>query len=240
MTGTIRCIAVLAAMTSELKLVKRALGITATSTEPLRSNYKGITVITAVTKMGLVAAQETAEALFSKYGGEIDHLFVVGIAGACDLSLAIGEVLVPESVVDERDGIARVPVNLGDRQPSGIIYSTDQLCYDRDFVALLQRKKVTLVDMESGAIAAVCERNHCPFTVVRAVSDKVDRHAENFTVFHLANDDGSPRVMAALLYILKNPRRLVYLVSMARGTKKAIEASTAELMKSIERLIVRT
>ena len=242
MVRKIRCIAILAAMSSELKSVRRYLGIECVPEYghiDCSGTYKGITVITAVTKMGLVAAQSATEEIFLKYGATIDHLFAVGIAGANDVSLNIGEVVIPESVVDERDGITRYPVNLSDRQPSGVIYSTDQLCYDTNFVAMLQSKNVSLVDMESGAIAAVCERNHCPFTIIRAVSDKVDKHAENFEVFHLANDDGSPRYMAAARYILAKPWRINYLVSMALGAKKAIDASSAELIKNIEKLLVR-
>lgn len=238
----IQCIAILAAMSSELKSVKRSLGIECVPEDghiDCSGTYKGVTAITAVTKMGLLAAQSATEKIFLKYGATVDHLFVVGIAGANDLSLNIGEVVIPESVIDERDGVVRYPVNLSDRQPSGVIYSTDQLCYDSNFVAMLHSKNVSLVDMESGAIAAVCERNHCPFTIIRAVSDKVDKHAETFEVFHLANDDGSPRYMAAARYILAKPWRINYLVSMALGAKKAIDASSAELIKNIEKLLVR-
>ena len=66
--------------------------------------------------------------------------------------------------VDGRDKTVRYPTNLSDPQSSGLIYSTDQLAYSKEFVAMLQDRKVSLVDMESGAIAAVCERNNSPFT----------------------------------------------------------------------------
>jgi nucleoside phosphorylase len=242
MGNSIRTIAILSAMSSELKPVRRALGLTGEPRDDASCAlgwYKGVRIIAAVTKMGLGAAQKATEQLFAKFGAEIDHLFVVGIAGAYDPGLKVGEVIVPEWVVDERDGVARYPVNLSDRESSGVIYSTDQLCYDKAFVAMLRSKQVSLVDMESGAIAAVCERNNCPFTIVRAVSDRVDKHAEHFDVFYLANEDGSPRYMAAIRYVLGKPWRIAYLISMGLGAKKAIHASSAELLKNVERLLSR-
>jgi adenosylhomocysteine nucleosidase len=242
MANSIRTIAIVSAMSAELKPVRQALGLGVKPQAGVNHTcgfYKGVTVVTVVTKMGLVAAQNATEELFSTFGSGIDHLFVVGIAGANDPGLNIGDVVIPEYVVDERDGISRYPINLGDSESSGVIYSTNQLQYDSGFVAMLHSKKVSLVDMESGAIAAVCERNNCPFTVIRAVSDRIDKHAENFDVFHLANADGSPRYMAAACYIFKRPWKVTYLIAMALGAKKAINSSSAELLKNIERLLAR-
>jgi nucleoside phosphorylase len=228
-------------MSSELKPVRRALGLdssTQAGSGCVRGMYKGVTIITVVTRMGLAAAQSATEELFASAGSNIDHVFVVGIAGANDPELQIGEVVIPTSVVDERDGVFRYPENLSDLQSSGLLYSTDQLAYSEEYVAMLNDRKVSLVDMESGAIAAVCERNNCPFTVIRAVSDRVDKHAENFDVFHLANDDGSPRYLAAIRYILRKPWKIAYLISMGLGAKKAIDASSAELLKTVECLLL--
>jgi nucleoside phosphorylase len=240
MAGEIRTIAILSAMSSELKPVRRALGLgveTQAGSGYTRGIYKGVTVITAVTRMGLAAAQRATEELFATVGPDIDHVFVVGIAGANDPRLRIGEVVMPISVVDERDGISRYPANPCGFEPAGLIYSTDQLAYSKEFVAMLQDRKVSLVDMESGAIAAVCERHKCPFTIVRAVSDRVDKHAENFDVFHLAHDDGSPKYGAAIRYVLGKPWKIFYLASMGLGAKKAINASSAVLLKNIECLL---
>ncbi len=229
-------------MSAEMKPVLRALGLgvrTSGDAGYTRGVYRGVTVITAVTKMGLVAAQRTTEELFSHVGADIDHLFVVGIAGANDPQLKIGEVIAPTYVVDERDGIPRFPVNLSNVPSSGVIYSTDQLFYSKEHLAMLQEKNVSLVDMESGAIAAVCERHNCPFTIVRAVSDRVARHAENYDVFHLAHDDGSPNYLAAIRYILRRPWKVAYLISMGLGANKAIKSSSSELVKAIDALLSR-
>lgn len=242
MVSEIRSIAILAAMATELKPVARLLGLRpmqGAGNPFLSGSYKGMPVIAAVTNMGLAAAQQRTQQLFA-LRATIDHLFVIGIAGALQQSLNIGEVINPVAVVDGRDGIDRFPVNLSERAPAGTICSSDQLQYDDEYVAMLYQRKVLAVDMESGAIAAECERHGCPYTVIRAVSDRVDEHAKSFDVFHLANTDGSPRYLAALRYVLMRPTQIPYLMAMARGSNKAIAASTAELMRNIDTLLQRS
>jgi adenosylhomocysteine nucleosidase len=241
MESKVRSIAILAAMSSELKPVARRLGLKrmpGANNPFLLGSYKGVPVIAAVTNMGLAAAQQRTQELFA-LRASIDHLFVVGIAGALQQSLNIGDVVIPVAVVDGRDGIERSPVNLSERAPAGVIYSSDELHYDDDYVAMLHQRKVSVVDMESGAIAAVCEHHGCPYTVIRAVSDRVDEHAKNFDVFHLANADGSPRYLAALRYMLTRPTQIGYLMAMSSGSKKAIAAATEELMRNIANLLLR-
>ena len=237
MADRVDTIAIVSAMSAELKPVLRALGLAGLNSGGAGiscGTYRGAKIVTAVTTMGLVAAQRVTEELFARFGAEIDHLFVVGIAGANDPQLHIGDVLVPTFVVDARDGVQRYPVNLSDRDACGIIYSTDQLGYSKEYVALLREKNVSLVDMESGAIAAVCERNNCPFTIVRAVSDRVDAHAQNYDVFGLAHADGSPNYPAAIRYLLKKPWKVPYLVAMALGASKAIGSASTALVKAVD------
>ncbi|MCB1691053.1 MAG: hypothetical protein KDI33_21330 [Halioglobus sp.] len=234
---SIRCIAILSATASELRPVQRSLGIAGKPREGenyCAGSYKGVTVITAITDAGLAAAERATEALFARFGDTIDHVFVVGRAGAYDLRLKIGEVVIPEAVVDQRDGIARTPVNLSARAPSGVIYSSDKHGFDDEYIDDLNNNSVSVVDMESGAIATVCHRYGCPLTVVRAVSDQVDLLAESRDVYQLAglSDYGS-----ALRFALQRPRRIAYLVTTLLGVKKAISASSRELLRNIESLL---
>lgn len=235
--GPIRCIAILAALKSELEPVRRSLGI---SSKPLagedfcRGTYRGVTVITAVTNVGVAAAQAAAENVFARYGATIDHLFVVGTAGAFELQLSIGEVLIPESVVDHRDGIVRRTVNLSANAPSGVIYSADKGNFDDEYVAALNRNNVSCIDTDSAAITAVCGQQGCPVTIVKAVSDKVDLLVESREVFYLTD---SPDYRDVLRFALRRPQRIAYIIALTLGAKKAIAAASAELLRNIDRLL---
>jgi nucleoside phosphorylase len=217
--------------------MQQALGIASKPVEGedyCKGVYKGVTVITVATNVGLAAAQAATETLLSRYGSTLEHIFVVGTTSAFDLRLKVGEVVVPESVMDERDGIARRPVNLGLREPAGVIYSTDQQYCEADYVAILNNRNVASVDAISGAVSAACEQHGCPFTVVKAVSDTMDLLAEPHDLFHLA---GMPDCRSALRFALRRPHRIAYLIGLALGAKKAIAASCEELLINIENLL---
>ena len=233
----IRHIAILAADSSVLKPVQRSLGIVGEHPSEgafSAATYKGATVITGVTPAGLVSAQASAEALFSSYGNTIDHLFIVAINSAFDLHLGIGEVVFPKAVVDDRDGVARYPVNPGVRDSSGVIYSSDRRHCDEDYVAALNDYNVSGVDSVTGAVAAVCDRHGCAFTVVSAVGEKMDLLAEPGDVFQLA---GLPSYRSALRFALRRPQRIAYLIAMTLGIKKAIASAATEVLASVESLL---
>ncbi|CAA0078571.1 5'-methylthioadenosine/S-adenosylhomocysteine nucleosidase [Halioglobus japonicus] len=233
----IRRIAIFSAMASELKAVRLSLGI---ATEPREGEdcctgaYQGVTVVTAVTGEGLTAAQKSAEVLFTHFGGAIDHVFVVGRASAYDLRHKIGEVITPEVVVDRRDGIARYPINLSARLPLGVIYSSDKQSYDDEYIADLNSNNVSVIDRNSGAISAVCQRYGCPITIVRAVSDQVDLRADPLDIFRPPEGQD---YRAMVRFALRRPRRIAYLIATALGFRKAVAASSRELLNSIDRLI---
>lgn len=233
----IRRIAIFSAMASEAERVQRLLGVVS---EPQKGEdyctgtYRGVTVISAVTGGGLAVAQKAAETLFTRFGGAIDHVFVVGRAGAYDLRHKVGEVITPEEVVDRRDGIARHPVNLSARSPLGVIYSSDKQGYDHGYIAELNSSNVSVIDGQSGAIAAVCQRYGCPITIVRAVSDHIDLLADPDDIFE------PERVQdhrAMVRFAWRRPRRIAHLITTMLGVRKAVAAAARELKNNIDSLI---
>ncbi len=73
--------------------------------------------------------------------------------------------------------------------------------------------------METAAVAAVCEAHGTPWSVVRAVSDR----GLDPEVAGLSRDDGSPRMGAALGYIVRQPRRVGGLARLARDSARAAQ-----------------
>ncbi|MCB1703547.1 MAG: hypothetical protein KDI17_01735 [Halioglobus sp.] len=233
---SIRRIAILAADRSVLKPVRRALGVTHGNSAEEAFNsvtFKGVTVITGVIPVGLASAEAATEALFSSCGDSIDHLFVVTTNSAFDLQLGVGDVVFPTVVMDSRDGVARYPVNPA-ACCQGVIYSSDHCDFDDDYVASLNDNGVSGVDSVAGAVAVVCDRYDCAYTVVSAVSDTMDLLAEPRDRFLSA---GLPTPASALRFALQRPQRIAYLIGITVGTRKAIAAATTAVMASIERLL---
>ena len=233
----IRRIAIFSAMASESQRVQRMLGV---ASEPRpgedfsTGTYRGVTVISVLAVGGLEAAQKAAEALFTGLGGDIDHVFVVGRAAAYDLRHKVGEVITPEEVVDRRDGIVRHPVNLSDRSPLGVICSSDKQRYDHSYIAELNSSNVSVIDGQSGAIAAVCQRYGCPITIVRAVSDHIDLLADPNDIFQ---PERVRDYRARLRFAWRRPRRIAHLFTTILGVRKAIAAASRELKSNLDSLI---
>ncbi len=232
-------IAILAAMTSELTPIIKRLALkkeyNKTKAYHYVGQYKQLEILAAVTKMGLKNAEEATRTLFQSE--EIDHLILVGIAGANIPELQIGQVVRTQYVIDERnDNRARIEFFDLDTLP-GVLYSSDELNYDKAFRAMLENKSVIAADMEAGPIANICEQFGCPFTATKAISDRIGKYTEPYEVFELAHEDGSPNYPRAIKYVLTKPYRLGYLINLTIGTYKAIQASAREAEIILEKII---
>lgn len=217
-------IALLAPMGSELRpLLKRlSLQRMPAGKPAVYAGTLGSTEIVATTtSMGTVAAAAAAERILD--AGPFDHVVVVGIAGGVDPNFEIGDVFVPSAVIDGATGDEYRPHLLGDLEPGGKLSTSDDFIVDEPRLAELSAKGVVAVDMETAAIAAVCERRGTPWTAFRAISDRaIEGDAE---MLSMANGDGSPNLAGAAKYILRHPGKLPFLFRLAQGATKAANAA---------------
>jgi adenosylhomocysteine nucleosidase len=105
--------------------------------------------------------------------------------------------------------------------------------------AELERSGVVGLDMETAAIAAVCESRGCPWSVFRAISDRVTDETTDAAVLALAGADGSGDLFAVARYLLVRPWRIVRLARLARGTVRAADAAADAAIRACERLAGR-
>ncbi len=224
-------IALLAPMRSELRPLVKGLALQRTpgGNPPLYFGALGSAEIVATTtSMGTVAAAAATERVLD--AGPFDHLVVVGIAGGVDPRFEIGEVFVPDAVIDGATGTEYRPHALGDLTPRGKLSTSDEFIVDEQRLAALSEQGVVAVDMETAAIAAVCERRGCPWSVFRAISDRaIEGDLEMLT---MANPDGSPNPVGALKYLVRHPWKLPFLFRLAQGATKAANAAAAAAIEA--------
>ncbi|MCX7620257.1 MAG: hypothetical protein N2037_05355 [Acidimicrobiales bacterium] len=224
------------AMRSEVGPIARGLGLEPCHIDGCAAAYQGyagsIHVVAVVTTMGTKAAQRATEALFATM--PIDHVMVAGVAGGVDPTLAIGQLVVPEVVIDSASGRELHPVTLPGHRASGVIATSDALHYgDEELNALLQAG-ITAVDMETASIGAVCEQHGCPWSAFRAISDRVQEAGHNYEAFSLANPDGTPDMSAVAWFVLRRPWRVPHLVRLGRGAHRAItQAAEATIVACV-------
>jgi adenosylhomocysteine nucleosidase len=194
----------------------------------------GAEVVAALTGIGTAAARAAAEWLLRE--AKPDHVMVVGIAGGVDPRQPIGALIAPERVIDSASGRELVPVQLGELPPRGLLLTSDALVTGRGEAAELAARGVVGLDMETAAVAAVCEERGCPWSVFRAISDRVTDGTTDPAVLALAGPDGSGDLAAVARYLLLRPWRVVRLARLARGTVLAANAAAEAAIRACERL----
>ena len=189
----------------------------------------GHDVVAVATGMGTTLAAEGTERLLDAV--PVDRVVVVGITGAIADDPPIGTLVNPAVVANAATGAEFRPAPLLEGEPSGTMWTTDDLLTDPDVLAGLRERGVVSLDMETAAIAEVCERRGVPWSVVRVVSDRADDGSVDAEVFGLSNQDGTPNGKAVARYLLRHPHKVPGLVKLGRGANrarvKAVDAAVA-------------
>jgi adenosylhomocysteine nucleosidase len=163
-----------------------------------------------------------------------------GLAGGLDPALPAGTLIVAEAVT-ANGRVWRTDPELNSRLGG----TTGHLCLGLDRVVSSAAEKqhlgretgASLVDMESGAVAAIASEAGIPFAVLRAICDPADRALPPAALVAL---DPKGRLTAARLAmsVLANPRQLWALMGLAWDAASARRAlrSRAVLFDPLEML----
>lgn len=229
MTTSARRVAVLAPMPSELRPVVKVMGLTRVGDAPFHTGrVGGVDVVATRTGMGFALARDAATRVLDAHA--VDHVLVVGIAGGIGPS-RVGDVLVPATVTDRGTGrrYSASPLVAA----AGEISSSDEFLVDPARVDALVAAGVLALDMETAAVAAVCEERAVAWSAVRVISDLATDHPDA-SVLALADADGTPRVSDGLRFMVRNPRRIPMLVRLARNSTRAAHAAAREAARQLQ------
>ena len=218
--------AFICAMPMEVQPLVKKLSLTkptASNGTLYRGRFEGREVVAIVTGMGTELALAGTRRLLDTV--EVDQVVVVGITGAVDNETPIGTLVLPEVVVDSATGSEHRPTPLGQGTPSGTMWTTDVLLTEPDDIADLRARGVVSLDMETAAVAQVCEERNISWSVFRVISDRASDGSIDEEVFRLSNQDGTPNGRAVARYFLRHPGRIPHMARLAKGAKLATEAA---------------
>jgi adenosylhomocysteine nucleosidase len=191
----------------------------------------GIQLVAGKTGIGTRLAAEATERMLDS--AEVDHVMVVGIAGGMGPS-KVGDIIYPEVVVDKASGAEYRPTPLSDVPSHGRLVTHDDFDMQPAERDALVADGFVAVDMETAAVAGVCERRGVPWSAVRSISDLVGVTPGD--VIGLANPDGTPNVGASIRYLVTKPWRIPRLVRLGLDAKgaatRAAEAAARVLRAS--------
>jgi adenosylhomocysteine nucleosidase len=219
-------IAFICAMPMELEPLTRKLGLSESSLGELTvhtGTIEGRHVVAVVTGMGTALATEGTTRLLDAV--RVERVVVVGITGAVENETPIGTLILPEVVVDGASGDEFRPSPLGEGTPAGTMWTADSLITGPDEIAGLRARGVVSLDMETAAIAALCEARAIPWSVFRVISDRATDGSVDEEVFKLSNMDGTPNIEAIERYFAEHPERVEAMARLAEGASLATESA---------------
>lgn len=223
-------IAFVCAMPMELRPLRRRLRLRKTSL-----GYTGRIgehdAIAVVTGMGTALAGLAVVRLLDAV--DVQLLIVFGITGAIENDTAIGTLVLPEMVINGVDGSEYQPDPLPLGSPHGTMWTTDELLLDPAVHADLRGRGVVSLDMETAAIAKVCQDRGVPWSVVRAISDRASDGSVDAAIFGLSHQDGTPNVAAVARYLVSHPGSAPRLVRLARASKLATERAAEAAIRAV-------
>ncbi len=212
----------------ELRPLRRRLGLRRTG-----RGYAGRigdhAVIAAVIGIGPALAGAATARLLDALA--VDLAIVVGIAGATENQTPIGTLVLPELVISGANGAEYRPTSLGIGNAHGTLCTTDQLLLDPVLHADLRARGVVALDMETAAVAKVCNQRGVPWSVVRAISDRVGDGTVDADILDLTHPDGRPNVSAVARYVVKHPGALPRLIHLAKNANLAAERAADAAIK---------
>ncbi len=211
----------LAPMQPELQPIVRRLAL-----EGDGSVYRGraaaIEIVAMLTTIGMKAGAQATQRMLEH---EVDWVMVVGIAGGVDREVPIGAVIVPEVVVDRATGGQFRPAHVGSIVPRGTLSCGDELITAADELDAMAARGVVAVDMETAAVAAVCEAARCPWSVFRGISDYAGEGLVDDAIFAMTRPDGTADPDVIARYLEENTDRKQVLARLAHDAHLATEAA---------------
>jgi adenosylhomocysteine nucleosidase len=211
-------IAFMCAMPMELRPLRRRLRLR--KSELGYAGWIGDRPVTAViTGIGTALAHAATVRLLDEV--DVERVIVVGIAGAIENQTPIGALVLPELVVSGADSSEHRPTPLRVGNAHGKLWTSDELLLDPALHANLRAAGVVALDMETAAIAKVCDEHDVPWSVVRAISDRAGDGTVDGETVGLTHPDGRPNVSAVARYLVRHPDALPRLVRLGKGAKLA-------------------
>jgi adenosylhomocysteine nucleosidase len=234
MSATTRRYGFLAPMPPELAPLRKALHLSADGEGPGAIHtgaVDGQPVVGLLTGIGLDRARARTETLLADH--RVDHVVVIGVAGGLGADVAVGDVVVPEVVVDLASGRELVPTPLGTVAHGGRLLSSDDFITDPERLAELRADGAWAIDMETAAVAMVCEDRGVPWSVFRGISDDAFDPAVDEAVLGLTKPDGTPDLAAVTRFVGRNPTRVRLLARLGRDLKSATTGAVSTALTAI-------
>ncbi|HWZ51337.1 MAG TPA: hypothetical protein VNW54_07720 [Granulicella sp.] len=182
--------------------------------------------VVACAGMGEARAALAVEAALA--AGPVTALLSVGLAGACDPALRVGDVVRAGVVVDSRTG-ERIETTQSGGQ---VLVSTEGIASVREKARLCASYGAAAVDMEAATVARLARAHGLEFRAIKAISDAAEFELEDLGRF--ATEDGQFRETAFALHAALRPHLWRKLIQLAGNSGRALAGLTKALEEQLD------
>lgn len=192
----VRNVVVLAPMPLEMDAVVGAFGLAPSGNDPREcaGRIGGSAVRAVHIGMGPPATRAALTRLLGSARPEpdaVDHVMIAGICGGLDPGIPVGSLVNPEWVVDHATGFIYRHRPPGGAPQAGKLVTTEEATLDPELSRRFLEEGCVAVDMETSAVAEVCEELGVPWSAYRCIGDRIVDGLLDERVLAMANPDGS-------------------------------------------------
>jgi nucleoside phosphorylase len=146
----------------------------------------------------------------------VEHVMIAGICGGLDPDLEVGTVINTEVVIEHTSGATYRHTPPGAVPQTGKLITTEGVSLDPELGQHFLQDGCLGVDMESSAVAEVCEAQGCPWSVYRCIGDRSFDGLLDERIVALTNPDGSGNAAGIERLIASEPELLAKLKRLSR------------------------
>lgn len=163
-----RSLAIVAALEREVRPLVKSWRVTEKEHDGRRFRFfENGDVVLVCGGIGAAAARRATEAVIVGFGPK--KVYSAGFAGALDPNLKVGDLVIPERVINAADASNTM---LGGG--SGVLVSFGSVASPEQKAKLRESFGAQAVDMEAAAVARAAEVRGVTYAVVKAISDEMD------------------------------------------------------------------
>jgi adenosylhomocysteine nucleosidase len=181
--------------------------------------------VVACAGMGAARAALAVEAAMAAV--PVTALISVGLAGACDPALDVGEIVRAGVVIDGRTG-----ERFDSAEFEQVLVTSDAIASVGEKSRLRAMFGAAAVDMEAAAVARLARVHGLKFKAIKAILDEADFEVGDLSRF--SSVDGQFREGAFALHVALRPALWGKVISLGRNSSKALAALTETLKGELD------
>ena len=186
-------------------------------------------IFAIVSGIGAGNAELAARAAMEKFHPRA--LVSAGLAGALMRSLKIGNIVMPNVIIDAENGTEYRCKLGGEVIGGGVLVSSNAVASPAAKQQLVERFHGLIVDMEAAGVARVAHQYGIGFRCVKAISDEVDFELPPLQRFVIADGDFQSGAFAAWAAV--HPQHWMKIAALARNSGRAAAALCDWLSKNL-------